>query len=336
MSDLKDIKQYYCLGIEKVRKFLLKIVNREFLIFLFFLFVSASFWLLLTLDNVYQTEFKLPFRLKNVPKDVIITSDIPTEMRVRVEDRGTVLLNYMFGRTFFPLSFDFKEYAGMGTHVRILPEELRKKISSQLNVSTKLLAVRPDTLDFFYSKGLAKKIPVRLDGQVSAGKQHYVSGVLFEPDSVTAYAPQEILDTLTAAYTKPVDLKDVTDTLTLRVGLQKLYGVKLIPASCEMAVYADMYSEKVVEVPVVGLNFPKGKVLRTFPSKVQVAFRVGLKRFRQVTSDDFFIGVDYKDLLNLPGDKLSLTVTTTSPYVGNMRPMPASVDYLIEQQATEK
>lgn len=332
MSDLNVIKRYYYLAAGKIRKFLLIVVSKDFLIFLFFLFVSASFGLLLTLDNVYQTEFKLPFRLKNVPKDVIITSDVPTEMRVRVEDRGTVLLNYMFGRTFFPLSFDFKDYADMGTHVCIFPEELNKKIAAQLNVSTKLLSVSPDTLDFFYTKGLSKKLPVRLSGQVSAEKQYYISDVMFHPDSVTAYAPQEILDTLTAVYTKPVDLKNVTDTLGLRVGLQKLYGVKLIPAFCDMVVYAGMYSEKIVEVPVLGLNFPPGKVLRTFPSKVKVAFRVGLKHFRKVTADDFFIGVDYKDLLNLSGDKIPLTVTATSPDVNYVRPIPAFVDYLIEEQ----
>ena len=31
---------------------------------------------------------------------VLLTHDLPDEIRVRVEDRGTVLLNYMLGRTF--------------------------------------------------------------------------------------------------------------------------------------------------------------------------------------------------------------------------------------------
>lgn len=57
--------------------------------------------MLQTLDESYQTEFKVPVRLKNVPKEVVLTSDFPDDVRIRVEDRGTVLLNYMLGRTFF-------------------------------------------------------------------------------------------------------------------------------------------------------------------------------------------------------------------------------------------
>ena len=48
---------------------------------------------------------------------------------------------------------------------------------------------------------------------------------------------------------------------------------------------------------IVGVDFPPGKVLRTFPSKAQVTFQVGLKHFKEVTANDFFIGIHYKDLL---------------------------------------
>lgn len=53
------------------------------------------------MNDVYQTEFKIPVRLKNVPKEVVMTSELPNEIKVKVEDRGTVLLNYMLGKTFF-------------------------------------------------------------------------------------------------------------------------------------------------------------------------------------------------------------------------------------------
>ena len=64
-----------------------------------------AFGMLQTLDESYQTEFKVPLRLKNVPKEVVLTSDFPSEVRIRVEDRGTVLLNYMLGSNFFPYLF---------------------------------------------------------------------------------------------------------------------------------------------------------------------------------------------------------------------------------------
>jgi len=336
MFDVKNIKRYYRLGLRKIRTFLLSDKFRECLIFLFFVLISFCFWMLQTLDESYQTEFKVPVRLKNVPKEVVLTSDFPDDVRIRVEDRGTVLLNYMLGRTFFPISFDFNDYKDVGTHVCISSAELTKKVAAQLNVSTKVLSIRPDTLDFIYTQAKAKKVPVRLVGTVQAARQYYISRISFSPDSVMAYAPQEILDTLKAAYTEKLYWENVSDTLKKRVSMGKLKGVKFIPAYNDLSVYVDMYSEKTVDVPVVGINFPAGKVLRTFPSKVQVTFQVGLRHFKDVSSDDFFIGVTYEDVLKSKGDKLPLVVKGAPDFVSHVRVNPFSVDFLIEQQTIEE
>lgn len=336
MFDVKNIKRYYRLGLRKIRTFLLSDKFRECLIFLFFVLISFCFWMLQTLDESYQTEFKVPVRLKNVPKEVVLTSDFPDDVCIRVEDRGTVLLNYMLGRTFFPISFDFNDYKDVGTHVCISSAELTKKVAAQLNVSTKVLSIRPDTLDFIYTQAKAKKVPVRLVGTVQAARQYYISRISFSPDSVMAYAPQEILDTLKAAYTEKLYWENVSDTLKKRVSMGKLKGVKFIPAYNDLSVYVDMYSEKTVDVPVVGINFPAGKVLRTFPSKVQVTFQVGLRHFKDVSSDDFFIGVTYEDVLKSKGDKLPLVVKGVPDFVSHVRVNPSSVDFLIEQQTIEE
>ena len=100
----KNIKDILRNTKDKVRDFLLTEKCREFLIFLFFVAISFGFWMLQTLDGNFETEFTIPLRLKDVPKDVVITSDLQDEVRVKVEDRGTVLLNYMLGRSFLPIS----------------------------------------------------------------------------------------------------------------------------------------------------------------------------------------------------------------------------------------
>lgn len=332
MFDKERTQQFWTNIVKTIRVFLLSESCREALVFLFFVFVSLGFWLLNTLDDVYKTEFRVPVRLKDVPKEVVLTTDFPENVQVGVEDRGTVLLNYMLGRTFYPVTFDFKDYSTMGTHVRIPSEELSKKIVSQLNTSTKLLYVRPDTLDFIYAQGEAKSLPVRLNGEVEAGRQYYVSSVTFSPDSVVAYAPREVLDTLKMAYTHRLQVEGLTDTLRQYVSLGGQRGVKFIPSSIQMTACVDMYSEKTVEVPVVGINFPAGKVLRTFPSKVQVTFQVGLKRFMDVSANEFFIGVTYEDVLRNKDGKLPLALKTAPDWVSHVRIAPASVEYLIEQQ----
>ncbi len=328
----KNMKRYNVLLSRKIRNILLSDKTREFLIFLFFVLISFSFWMLQMLDDAYQTNFSMQVRLKNVPKEVVMTAELPSEITVRVEDRGTVLLNYMLGRSFYPLAFDFEDYDGGRSSVSIPLEEVKKKISAQLNTTTKLLAVRPDSLGFIYAKGSAKKVPVALDGQVTAGREFYVSEVKLEPDSVMVYAPENLLNTIHTVYTEPVSIKGVTDTITKQVKLQKIKGAKFVPATEKISVMVDMYSEKKVEVPIVGLNFPAGKALRTFPSKAQVYFQVGVKNFSSVTSDEFFIGISYDELLRNKGDQVILKLKKSPEYVGHLRIVPPAVDYLIEER----
>ena len=64
--------------------------------------------------------------------------------------------------------------------------------------------------------------------------------------------------------------------------LRPVRGAKFIPDQVEMNVMIDLYTEKTVEVPVFGVNFPGSKDLRTFPSKVKVTFRVGMSRFKEI------------------------------------------------------
>ena len=98
MFDKRNIRIYYLRTLEKIRSFLLSRNSREFLIFLFFVFVSFCFWLLQILNDDYETEFSIPLRMKNVPNNVVLTSELPSELKIGVKDRGTVLTNYMLGQ----------------------------------------------------------------------------------------------------------------------------------------------------------------------------------------------------------------------------------------------
>lgn len=331
MIDRTKIRRVYLKTMKQIKDFLLSKKSREFFIFMFFFFIAGGYWLLQTLNNDYETEFSIPVRLKGVPNDVVITSEPVSELRVRVKDKGTVLLNYMLGKNFYPVILDFTEYKSGDSHVYVSSADFRKKVSGQLNASTHLISLKPDTLDYIYSRGSSKKVPVRLRGNVSAGRQYYLSDTLFTPDSVLVYAPATVLDTITAAYTGNLNLEDISDTLKQRVVLFSGRGVKYVPSSVQMMLPVDIYTEKTVEVPLRGVNFPADKVLRAFPSKVKVTFQIGLGRFRQVNADDFHIWVSYQELLKLGSDKYTIRLRNVPDGVSHVRFNPEQVDFLIEQ-----
>ncbi len=331
MFEQRNIKRLFLKTKKQTKDFLLSAKSREFFVFLCFFFIAAGFWLLQTLNNDYETEFPIPVRLRNVPENVVITSEPVSEVRVRVRDKGTVLLNYMLGKNFYPVILDFKNYINMGNHVQVQTSQVQKWITGQLNASTALLSMKPDTLEYYYSTGVSKMIPVKLCGNVSAGEQYYLPDTLFTPDSVRVYAPSDALDTMKVAYTLPLNLDNITDTLEREVTLSAPKGAKYIPASVKLTLPVDMYTEKTVEVPLRGVNFPADKVLRAFPSKIKISFQVGMGRFRQITADDFHLVVSYEELVRLGSEKYTVKLRTLPEGVSHVRFNPEQVDFLIEQ-----
>jgi len=331
MASRRKILYIYLKLLQKVKNFLLNGKNREFLIFLFFFFMAGCFWLLQTLNKNYEAEFSIPVRLKDVPNNIVITSEPSPELRVKLKDRGTVLLNYFLGRDFFPINLSFLDYKHENNHVKIYSYEFEKLILSQLSVSTKIISVKPDTLDYIYSTGKSKKVPVVFRGKIGAGRQYYISDTLYRPDSVLVYAPARILDTITAAQTEKLYLEDVTELVTKHVNIKPVKGAKFVPNSVQLTFPVDIYTEKTVEVPLHGINFPADKALRAFPSKVQVTFQVGLSRYRKIKASDFVINVSYEDLLKVGSDKYTVRLKSAPPGVSQVRISPAQVDFLIEK-----
>ena len=198
--------------VTRIRNFLQSPQCREFLLFLFFVFIASAFWILHTLNEEYETEVSIPLRFKNVPENVVFTSDIPQNLNLKVSDKGTVLVKYMLGQGLMPITLDFDEFRQKGTHIRQLTSEWEKKIQSQLVVSTRIKDISPDTLEIIYTQGQGKRVPVRIQGTPTTKRQYYLAGQDILPDSVMVYAPKSLLNTINAAYTQEADLTDIADT----------------------------------------------------------------------------------------------------------------------------
>ena len=98
-------------ALEKVRNLLLRILNKQFLIFLFFLILSSVFWLIMTLNETYEKEMTIPLRLAGVPRKVVITDEPDSVVRFTVRDKGYMIAAYLADAPFRPLFFDFSAYS---------------------------------------------------------------------------------------------------------------------------------------------------------------------------------------------------------------------------------
>lgn len=305
--------------------------SREFFIFLFFFFIAGGFWLLQTLNGEFEDTVTIPLRLKGVPKEVVITSELPSQLQLRVKDRGTVLLNYKLGAEIQPIYIDFEKVRSNDNHVRMAFAQIEKQLTQQMSASTRLLSIKPDTLDFYYTQAKSRRVPVRFQGRLAAAQTYFLADTLFRPDSVEVYAPQSILDTLRFAPTVHTEYLEVADTLNCKVQLASHSAVKFLPDEVQMTLLTDVYTEASVELPLEGVNFPVGKVLRAFPSRVKVFFQVGKNRYKSLSEEELRLIVNYDDLMKLNHQKYTVKLHHLPQGVLNVRFVPEQVDFLIEQ-----
>ena len=315
-----------------VRNFLASIVNKEFLIFLFFLTVSGLFWLVITMTETYEREFSVPLRLVNVPKDVVVTSDVDEMVKVTIRDKGYVLLAYKYGLAYKPVLIDYRHHAQKDEKGTVTASELQKLIYQRLVKSSRITAMKPDRLVYYYTRGKSKTVPLRLNGKVVAGQSYYVSRIEFSPERVEVYARKSLLDSIRYAFTENMLISNLTDTVVKTVALQKIAGAKFVPSEVKVTIYPDILTENSVEVPVTAVNMPEGKILRTFPSRVKVLFVTGVGNVRNVSASQFRVVADYKVISAHPSEKCSISIARMPQGIRNPRLEISEVDYLIETQ----
>lgn len=316
-----------------VRNFLFSSANREFLTFFFFLVLSTIFWLMTALNEIYEREIGVPAYLVNIPKNVVVTSDMEDTVRVTVRDKGFALLAYTYGEGIRPINVNFQSaitrQSGYGV---VSSQELMKMINQRFSGSSKIVQVKPDRLDFHYNYGLSRQVSVKMAGHVVPGKSFYLARTRFWPEKVTVYGSKQALDSLRFVKTVPINITNFNDTVLRTVALETIKGVKIVPNTVRIGLYPDILTEENIEVPITAINMPEGKVLRTFPQRVTVNFIVGASMFRSISPEQFAVVVDYNEIIDHPSDKCSIHLRETPQGVRNARLKMTQVDYLIEEQ----
>lgn len=314
------------------RGFLFKLLNREFLFFLFFLALSGIFWLMMTLNETYEQEIPIGLRLTGIPKNVVMTTEMSDTAYITVRDKGFMLLSYITSSKLHPLTYNFSSYADRQTNKgQISVADIQKSVRQQLFASTVITAIKAERLEFYFNYGLNKEVEVKLVGNVVPASNFYLSHVQFSPEKVVVYATKDKLDSIHSVTTEYQNIVNFDDTVVRKVRLKPIVGAKIVPSTISLTLYPDILTEESVEVPITAINKPEGLTVRTFPQKVKVRFTVGASMFRTIRPSDFQVVVDYREIAARPSDKCNLYLQSKPRGVSNAHLEIKQIDYLIEQ-----
>lgn len=327
-----DIHQSFKSARMKINAFLRRQRWKEALIFFAFVLLSFGFWLLQSLQQEYEIEIKIPVRYKNIPPDVSFTETPPQEIIARVKDKGSVLLNYSFGRSFAPIETNMNNQAEKSGSLSIPKKTIESDIQKQLLATTSLIGFEPQRIEAAYSKRIKKEIPVVFNGTVQTKPGFHVSGdILVTPSTVSVFASDIVLDTLNQAKTVFTEIKKGNKVITRTVQLQKVSEATFDPTSVTITIPIEEFTEKTLEIPVVCTDLPSQYILRTFPSIAKVTCSIPLSRFKDLSEDAFEIKFSFKDLEQNASGTLPIHLTKKPDWVSSATIVPDKIEFILEQ-----
>lgn len=318
---------------EIIRGYLFSNVNKQFLVFLFFLFLAGISWLIITLNETYEREIKIPVQIGNTPKHVVLISSATDTLRITVRDKGWAILSYLYGDKFKTPTVNFRSYDKGNGIGYVSSSDVKRIIQQELVSSTTIISIKPERLEFTYNNGEHKRVPVRWAGRIVPDPLYFISQVEYTPDSVDVYASRQKLDSITTVYTEMLNHANFRDTLSLDCRLAHTNDVKVVPDRIHIKFYTDVLTEESIDgVPVQAINVPEGKVLRTFPAKVKIHFVAGAGQIRTLRPEDFVVIADYREVTEENRDKCRLYLQHSPHGINHAKLDVNEVDYLIEEE----
>lgn len=306
-----------------------------------FLFISSMLWLLMKLGHEYTTGITYPVEIVNPPEGYMLVDDGAKRVQLRVKAQGFTLLRYKMGGESTPVKLSVGDFHPSGQNARFgYYMTLRGQMPAfraQLNSDLELVGVTTDTLRFHMARVVAKRVPVRLELDLSQAGQIMQSGpVLLNPDSVSITGPAAMLDTITHVHTARLSIsattaQNITHTLRLLAPEQ----ITLSPQIVEVSVPLDRFTEIALSIPITAVNVPSNVALTLIPESVKLICNVPVGQYFNTHSEQFRVECDYVERGTVANGKMRLKLTEQPQHVSRVSFSPQFVDYFIKNSTAK-
>ena len=317
----------------KAREFFKTTRWKNFLIFLVFVAIAFVFWTLQYFQQRFEANVYIPVYYTEIPEEIIVTNQLPEKIDIEVLDKGTILLNYFLRKTPEPIEINLKDIPLKRKTYTVNSPILYKLIQERLMSSSEIKSISPERIEIEYSPLAQKELPIKLDGDLSPAPGYVFSDTLtLFPEKVMVYGDSKTLDSLTFMPTIPIEKKDINQDLDLLLDLSAPQHVRLSEKKVRLTLHVEEYTEKTLELPVTCPNLPADRIIRFFPSTVEVRVQVGLSHYAEINNSDFRIDLDYHKLALSNSAIYRLELSKFPPEILNYYIVPATIEFLIEEK----
>jgi hypothetical protein len=133
-------------------------INRDVVVFAFFLFLSFVFWYLNSLGKDIEAGIKYPVKYTNLPKERVIVDESQARLTLYLKGTGYTILKLKLSGEKIPVEIDISKVnyrkvpGSRNTDYFIVTSGIAKSLAVQLRSGCEITSIKPDTLFFNLGK----------------------------------------------------------------------------------------------------------------------------------------------------------------------------------------
>jgi hypothetical protein len=312
-------------------------INRNTLLFLFFLLISSVAWLLTSLNRDYSTNIRCQLEFTDLPGNKVFAVSENPVIDLNVTGHGYTLAWFKVNPEIkVPFSLRMTGIqSGLQNGVYrywLLSRQMKEKLQPAFSSTLLINSITPDTLYIDLCEKVSRKVPVIPDLNLRFARQYMLCGpVKIIPDSVIVSGPRSRVDTLQGIHTHLHRVNSLKGEYHTSLSLEPPHLIITDTPAVDISICAEKFTESEITVPIQVINLPEGISLKAFPPNVQLTYRIGLSKYKEAGPDLFTLSVDFREAMQPGTEKLPVVLQRAPAFVEGIKYNPHTVDYIIEK-----
>ncbi|MCH8903711.1 MAG: YbbR-like domain-containing protein [Bacteroidetes bacterium] len=310
--------------------------DKSLTVFFICLGIATISWLSVSLTERYSSRIYINLVYENMPENKTLSNNLPDELELSLTTTGQKLLWYRARSQFKPLRIDVGSYIILTEPEDrgiITSQALKAIILSQLSSKVEIQNIKPDRIQFEFDLLTTRKVPIRVDADISFENQYNLSGdITTVPDSVTLKATAAVLDEISIIETEKIRLTNLSELVTKSFGFKEYDNIiSISPEKIEVSIPVEKFTEAELEIKVKILQSTVIYDIRLYPQNVKIIYLVALSRYNDITPDMFEVVADFIDFDVIGNESIAATVTKFPLFTRNIRITPSKLEYIIQK-----
>lgn len=313
-----------------------KKLNFKITLFVVCLAIAMFTWTLIKLTGNFSDEISFPVSYKNAPKNLILTNDVDSIIRIGLEEQGFIMarLKYFRGRSSFDIDLEKVRIkkSGQGYTAAVCTREWANDIAGKFDINGEISYIRPDTIIFLFEDIVSKTVEVIPNINYTFQKQYYpYDSIQIEPSVAKISGLSSIIDTINYLRTDRTQFSNLTETLEAKINISNPLPnqISIEPLVVTITIPVEKFTESETFIPLSIINNHENLRIKIFPDKIRVVFLVALKDFRKVNADMFSASIDLSGINMTSDTKIPVQINAYPTFVRVKKLDPPEVEYLI-------